>query len=430
MTTSRTSSRQRLLQAALALFVQQGLTDTTTKQIAEQAEVNEATLFRQFGNKNGLLLAVLQEGDVFQRFTQFLVDQVGQHSDKTTTFEHILEQYTIAFLDAIDQAPELVRSLIGEAGRYSDETQRALAQGFEQVNQEVNRFFEQASQQYVQPYAQPDSQPLPLSQKELTRTLHQLLIGYATIELTSGDRLLWSDREAFISHIVTLLYPNVEAASASNQTFAMQAPMQVLPATATESVTETVAMADLPDFLVHDILLRAKKQNPQAYAIIYTLFGAGVSPQELALLQRIHHISNRNQHLLQIPHGNSHQIPINQWIMGKRYGTHQKNPLTQWLKSRNDECSALFLSDGDCPITTTDIHRLWDNVTADLDTPAGRSPHIKQAQHTWCVELLMRGVTPENMAILTGLTVEQLEPYIQRAKEKAAIDQVMQLDKK
>jgi AcrR family transcriptional regulator len=55
------STRQRLIQSALELFMAQGVSGTTTRQIAEGADVNEVTLFRQFGNKHGLLLAVLAE---------------------------------------------------------------------------------------------------------------------------------------------------------------------------------------------------------------------------------------------------------------------------------------------------------------------------------------------------------------------------------
>jgi len=37
------------------LFAAQGMTETTTREIAELAEVNEVTLFRHFGNKHNLL---------------------------------------------------------------------------------------------------------------------------------------------------------------------------------------------------------------------------------------------------------------------------------------------------------------------------------------------------------------------------------------
>lgn len=50
---------QRILDAAYALFREQGIDATTTRQIAEQAGVNEVTIFRRFGNKEGLVEAIL-----------------------------------------------------------------------------------------------------------------------------------------------------------------------------------------------------------------------------------------------------------------------------------------------------------------------------------------------------------------------------------
>ena len=67
MSNKKMSSRERIVGSALSLFAQQGITATTTKQIAEQADVNEVTLFRQFGSKQGLLLAVLKEAPILEK---------------------------------------------------------------------------------------------------------------------------------------------------------------------------------------------------------------------------------------------------------------------------------------------------------------------------------------------------------------------------
>ena len=61
MSVSRIPTRQRIVNTSLELFASKGITETTTRQIADFAQVNEVTLFRHFGNKHGLLLAVLQE---------------------------------------------------------------------------------------------------------------------------------------------------------------------------------------------------------------------------------------------------------------------------------------------------------------------------------------------------------------------------------
>jgi len=52
---------QRIIEAALQLISEKGYTAATTKTIAELAGVNEVTLFRHFGNKRGLLKAIIEQ---------------------------------------------------------------------------------------------------------------------------------------------------------------------------------------------------------------------------------------------------------------------------------------------------------------------------------------------------------------------------------
>lgn len=52
-------AREAILEAAARLFAEKGFNGTTTREIAEQAGVAEITLFRHFGTKKELLLAVL-----------------------------------------------------------------------------------------------------------------------------------------------------------------------------------------------------------------------------------------------------------------------------------------------------------------------------------------------------------------------------------
>ncbi len=53
-----TDSAHRILEAASELFAERGYQATTTRLIAERAGVNEVTLFRGFGNKQGVLRAI------------------------------------------------------------------------------------------------------------------------------------------------------------------------------------------------------------------------------------------------------------------------------------------------------------------------------------------------------------------------------------
>lgn len=54
------STRDRILAAARDVIARKGKKGATTREIAEVAGVNEATLFRHFGSKEALMLAVVQ----------------------------------------------------------------------------------------------------------------------------------------------------------------------------------------------------------------------------------------------------------------------------------------------------------------------------------------------------------------------------------
>ena len=54
------STHTRILEAAFGLFRDKGIEATTTREIAELADVNEVTLFRHFGSKAGLIEATLR----------------------------------------------------------------------------------------------------------------------------------------------------------------------------------------------------------------------------------------------------------------------------------------------------------------------------------------------------------------------------------
>ena len=59
-TPSAEETRERILNAARDVVAKKGKRGATTREIADVAGVNEATLFRHFGNKETLLVAVVQ----------------------------------------------------------------------------------------------------------------------------------------------------------------------------------------------------------------------------------------------------------------------------------------------------------------------------------------------------------------------------------
>src|SRR4028118_922088 len=193
MSRTPSSTRQRLINAALELFTSQGVTETTTRQIAELAQVNEVTLFRQFGNKQGLLLAVIEDSAVFTHLGESLKEQVNQTSD----LAEALKNYASDSLHTLEEIPELLRSVVGEAGQYTVENRRALGRGITQANRDAARYLAAAIER--------EQLQLRLPTEKLASLLNAMLFGYLVIELTSEFHELWDNREDFLESLVALL---------------------------------------------------------------------------------------------------------------------------------------------------------------------------------------------------------------------------------
>lgn len=415
----RSPARKKLIDAALELFSSQGVTETTTRQIAERAGVNEVTIFRQFGNKHGLMLAAIEETEVFSSVGESLLKQAREVSG----LDQALRDYADGRLEALESMPDFVRSLVGESGQYAPEHRQAIGRELTQANRFVAQYLDAAIQR--------GQLKTTLSAENIASLLNSLILGYAVLEFTSGFHLLWRDRQDFLNNLVGLF---LRGAVQSPSSEAYEANVSSHNTAQGQTVTVSIQpeiIEDLPAPLIHDLLRQGKERGHQDYALMYVLFGAGLSPQEIASLERQHHSCDRTQQLLRIPtslenNPTPRMVPINQWILGKRYGSYQKNPLTQWLRIRKDESPSLFVNEADNPLTAEAIVERWQACTRKF----GSDLTIQQAQQTWRVDMLVRGMSLDNLSLITGVNATELQPYVERARVKQALEQAIQLDKK
>jgi AcrR family transcriptional regulator len=414
MPTPQKSTKARLIEAALDLFAERGVTETTTKAVAERAQVNEVTLFRNFGNKYRLLLAVIQDSAVFAKLVHALVEQAN-NKDSVAGF---LQEYAQESLRTLNKAPDLVRSIVGEAGNYPVENRIALGKGLSETNRYVADYLAQAIAK--------ENLASELTSEQIVNLLNFLLIGYFIVQSSTEGYIHWSEQSNFLDSLVTLFLRGSFASDISLDSSGVAATSIVK----VEQQDETAEIADLPASLVRSLFKKAKKTGRQEYALIYVLFGAGLSLAEILHLERSHSVVEPQQHILQVNYGQERQVPLNQWVMGYRYGSNSINPLIQWLKSRKDEQPAIFINDASDAISAAEIQTMWRNLTNDLLTPQGETPGINQARQTWCVEMFMRGIELEDLSILSGMDTEQLQQYAQRARNKSALESAARLDKK
>lgn len=417
MSVSRIPTRQRIVNTALELFASKGITETTTRQIADFAQVNEVTLFRHFGNKHGLLLAVLQE--CLQKYLvlakvgeSLMVSDVSNQSD----LRRFLKYYIQSSLRALESVPELVRSLVGEAGQYPIESRQALAQGINQVNQTIatalNDVLVNSRLQYSLP---------PI---KLANLLNTCILGYAVITLTSDVQAIWHDRDEFVSTLVDMFV------------------QEVIP------TAQARPVIDIPEEIVREILMQAKKCGAKDFAIAYLLFGSGITAINLTRLRlkdyqiQANHgiLLTQKSHAEAIDTGRS--VPLNQKIFGHRYGSATNNPLSAYLKIRknalkkeikdlknnNDDTEIMFLSGDRKPLSLEEIEQLWERWTQPYRNLDGSALTIDQARHTWCIEMLARGIDVDSFCIISGINTKELQAYQIRLNQKLAIDKAIALD--
>ena len=119
MQTKRSASpaetRRRLLSAAAVVYGREGLNGATTRAIADEAGVNEVTLFRHFHSKERLLAAVVGENFGSRAAGAQSVAPVETGDLRTDLIEHA-QRYEQLLRDNLP----LIRAMIGEIHHHGD----------------------------------------------------------------------------------------------------------------------------------------------------------------------------------------------------------------------------------------------------------------------------------------------------------------------
>jgi len=99
--------RQQILEAASGIFARKGYEGTTTREIAEQAGVNEALLFRHFPSKENLYSTLIEELCA-ARGKRSRIRQIVEHGGSD---EEVFESVAREILSRTDSDRELTRLL-------------------------------------------------------------------------------------------------------------------------------------------------------------------------------------------------------------------------------------------------------------------------------------------------------------------------------
>ena len=116
------SSVERILQAAEALFSEQGFDAASISAIAERAGVSKANIFHHFSSKNALYLAVLQDACKESR------KQLACMENSEGTFAERLAKYAAGHLQAILEREDVARLILRDLLESGTERGKELAE--------------------------------------------------------------------------------------------------------------------------------------------------------------------------------------------------------------------------------------------------------------------------------------------------------------
>lgn len=129
-------TRERIIQGAAQVFAKKGYDGATTREIAQAAGVNEVTIFRHFGNKKNLFLAMISQRSPLRSVKEVLENQLtGDYRQDLLT---IGNQYMKTMLR---QRKEILMSLC--AAEQLPEMREVIAQMPDQLRQVLGECLQQ-----------------------------------------------------------------------------------------------------------------------------------------------------------------------------------------------------------------------------------------------------------------------------------------------
>ncbi len=117
--------RQAFLQAAREVFLEQGYEAASVNDVVRRAGGSLATLYAQFGNKEGLFLAVVQ--DQHERFTRAMLSDCVDHMPLDDGLQAIGERFVHGLLERDNLA--FFRIMIGETRKFPLQMRRYISTG-------------------------------------------------------------------------------------------------------------------------------------------------------------------------------------------------------------------------------------------------------------------------------------------------------------
>lgn len=127
-------TRARIMEAASQLFTEKGYAGTTTRAIAERAEVNEVTLFRHFGTKDKLAQAIMDQFGGLAIAEDLEGYLSGDYHQDLTLIGGVM-------MNVMNERADSMRMAICEAGNFP-QFREVVAENPRQLRRMLARYFQ------------------------------------------------------------------------------------------------------------------------------------------------------------------------------------------------------------------------------------------------------------------------------------------------
>lgn len=165
-------TRQRIIEAAAEVFAEKGYARATTRALAAAAGVNEVTLFRHFGNKEGLFAAVTEQYAGPAVTTALEAQLTGDYTRDLLTLGRQLMQVLL-------ERKEIMRMMLCEASHFP-EVQAVMVQNPRQIRRMLARYLQQQIER---------GQVRPLHREATAQAFTGMLFSYAILWEILGDSI-------------------------------------------------------------------------------------------------------------------------------------------------------------------------------------------------------------------------------------------------
>jgi AcrR family transcriptional regulator len=188
---SPAATRQRLLDAAARVYGRAGLTGATTRAIADEAGVNEVTLFRHFQTKERLLAAVVGE-NFGVRAVAAQPTAPADTGDLRTDLARHARRYEKLLQDNLP----LIRTMIGEIHHHSDHERQVFKAIFRPLREALVACLRQG---IAQGRLHPDANP------EMLADLFNSMIFTGVLRRTGSHTKVEYSAAAHVAAVVDLV---------------------------------------------------------------------------------------------------------------------------------------------------------------------------------------------------------------------------------